>query len=134
MTNYPFVSISNSFKIEIKTEFDFEQSNPMQFQYLFRYKILITNTGKSSAQLISRKWNIKDGKGLIKYVEGPGVVGETPKFLPGESFEYESFCPLPTMEGEMWGHFNMIDEKDEPFKIDTPIFRFHVPSEYIDVY
>lgn len=134
MTKFPFVSISNSFKIEVKTEFDFDQSNPMQYQYLFKYTILITNTGNTSAQLISRKWNIKDGKGFVKYVEGPGVIGETPKFRPGESFEYESFCPLPTMQGEMWGYFNMVDEKGVAFKIDTPIFRFHVPSEYIDVY
>ena len=131
---YPFVSISNNFKIEIKTNFDFDQSNPMQYEYMFRYTILITNTGTVSAKLVSRKWNIKDAKGSIKYVEGPGVIGATPSFKPNDSFEYQSFCPLPTMEGEMWGHFNMIDEEGQVFKIDTPIFRFHVPKDYIDVY
>lgn len=131
---YPFVSISNNFKIEIKTAFDFEQSNPLQFQYLFSYKILITNTGEIPAQLVSRKWNIKDAKGVVKYVEGPGVIGATPYFRPGDSFEYESFCPLPTLQGEMWGHFNMVDDKGQTFKIDTPVFRFQVPKEYIDDY
>jgi ApaG protein len=131
---YPYVSISNHFRIEVKTEFDFDQSNPLQFQYLFRYTILITNTGAVSAQLQSRKWNIKDGKGNLKYVEGPGVIGATPFFRPGESFEYQSFCPLPTMSGEMWGHFNMVDEKGTTFKIDTPVFHFEVPKELIDVY
>lgn len=130
----PFISISNNFRIEVKTEFDFDQSNPLQFQYLFRYTILIINTGDQSAQLISRKWNIKDAKGQLKYVEGPGVIGATPFFKPGESFEYQSFCPLPTMEGEMWGHFNMVDDKGETFKIDTPVFHFKVPAEFIDVY
>ena len=131
---YPFVSISNSFKIEVKTDFDFDQSNPLQYQYLFRYTILITNTGMTSAQLVSRKWNIKDAKGVVKYVEGPGVIGATPHFKPGDSFEYESFCPLPTMEGEMWGYFNMVDENGQTFKIDTPVFRFYVPKDYIDDY
>lgn len=131
---YPFVSISNNFKIEIKTAFDFEQSNPLQFQYLFSYKILITNTGEVPAQLVSRKWNIKDAKGTVKYVEGPGVIGATPHFRPGDSFEYESFCPLPTLEGEMWGYFNMVDDRGQTFKIDTPVFRFQVPKEYIDDY
>ncbi len=131
---YPFVSISNNFKIEIKTTFDFEQSNPLQFQYLFSYKILITNTGEVPAKLVSRKWNIKDAKGDVKYVEGPGVIGATPYFRPGDSFEYESFCPLPTLEGEMWGYFNMVDDKGQTFKIDTPVFRFKVPKEYIDDY
>ena len=131
---YPFISISNNFKIEIKTAFDFEQSNPLQFQYLFSYKILITNTGEVPAQLVSRKWNIKDAKGTVKYVEGPGVIGATPYFKPGDSFEYESFCPLPTLEGEMWGYFNMVDDRGQTFKIDTPVFRFQVPKEYIDDY
>ena len=131
---YPFVSISNNFKIEVKTDFDFDQSNPLQLQYLFRYTINITNMGVLPAQLVSRKWNIKDAKGVTKYVEGPGIVGATPFFKPGDSFEYQSFCPLPTMEGEMWGHFNMVDEDMQTFKIDTPIFRFCVPKEYIDVY
>jgi ApaG protein len=131
---YPYVSISNHFRIEVKTEFDFDQSNPLQFQYLFRYTILIINTGAVSAQLQSRKWNIKDAKGNLKYVEGPGVIGATPFFRPGESFEYQSFCPLPTMSGEMWGHFNMVDEKGTTFKIDTPVFHFEVPKEFIDVY
>lgn len=131
---YPFVSISNNFKISVKTDFDFDQSNPLQYQYMFRYTIVITNSGTEGAQLLSRKWNIKDAKGNMKYVEGPGVIGATPHFRPGDSFEYQSFCPLPTMEGEMWGHFNMVDEKGRNFKIDTPVFRFAVPKEFIDDY
>lgn len=132
--NYPFVSLSNNFKIEVKTDFDFDQSNPLHFHYMFRYTILITNIGNVAAQLVSRKWNIKDGKGVLKYVEGPGVVGATPMFRPNECFEYQSFCPLPTMNGEMWGHFNMVDENGNNFRIDTPVFRFQVPDEFIDVY
>jgi ApaG protein len=58
------------------------------------------------AKLISRKWFIKDGKGEIRLVEGPGVVGQTPSFKSGDAFEYSSFCPLPTRKGEIWGHFN----------------------------
>lgn len=131
---YPFVSISNNFRISVKTEFDFDQSNPLQFQYMFRYTILITNDGTESAQLLSRKWNIKDAKGNMKYVEGPGVIGATPHFRPGDSFEYQSFCPLPTLEGEMWGHFNMVDKSGKNFKIDTPVFRFSVPKDFIDEY
>lgn len=134
MTKYPFVSISNNFKIEVQTEFDFDQSNPLQFQYMYRYTIHITNEGLIPAQLLSRKWNIKDDKGNVKHVEGPGVIGATPFFKPGESFEYQSFCPLPTMKGEMWGHFNMVDDDGNKFRIDTPVFRFHVPEDFIDNY
>lgn len=132
--SYPFIAINNNFKIEVQTGFDFDQSNPLQFQYLFQYTIRITNVGDTSAQLISRKWNIKDAKGELKFVDGPGVVGNTPFFKPGQSFEYSSFCPLPTLTGEMWGHFNMVRENGEKFQIDTPIFKFAVPAELIDVY
>lgn len=132
--SYPFVSENNGFRIEVKTEFDFDQSNPLQFQYLFQYTILISNIGTVGAQLLSRKWNIKDGKGEMKFVEGPGVIGQTPYFEPGASFEYSSFCPVPTMSGEMWGYFNMLDRNGRTFQIDTPVFRFKVPEEFIDNY
>lgn len=132
--SYPFVSTNNDFRIEVKTDFDFEQSNPLQFHYLFSYTILIVNLGEKSAKLVSRKWFIKDAKGEVRVVEGPGVIGQTPNFKPGESFEYSSFSPLPTMKGEMWGHFNMVDQNGRTFQIETPVFKFHVPKELIDVY
>lgn len=131
---YPYVAENNGFRVEIKTDFDFDQSNPLQYQYLFRYTILITNIGSVAAQLLSRKWNIKDSRGDVKYVEGPGVIGQTPYFEPGQAFEYSSFCPIPTMSGEMWGHFNMINKLGQSFKIDTPVFKFQVPEDFIDVY
>jgi ApaG protein len=61
-------------------------------------------------------------------------VGQTPSFKAGDSFEYSSFCPLPTMKGEMWGHFNMVDNTGKAFQIDTPIFKFEVPADLIDIY
>jgi ApaG protein len=132
--SFPFVSHSNGYLIEIQTDFDFEQSNPLQFNYLFRYTIRITNEEGTPAQLVSRKWMIKDAKNSVRLVEGPGVVGHTPHFKVGDSFEYQSFCPLPTLTGEMWGHFNMVGEDGENFQIDTPNFKFQVPREYIDDY
>lgn len=129
-----YISENNNFRIEVKTDFDFEQSNPINFQYLFRYTILITNIGDVAAQLLSRKWNIKDAKNQLKFVEGPGVIGKQPYLEPNQSFEYSSFCPLPTMQGEMWGHFNMINKYGQSFKIDTPLFKFDVPKEFIDSY
>lgn len=130
----PYVSENNGFKIEVTTDFDFDQSNPLNYQYLFRYTILVTNVGEVAAQLLSRQWNIKDAKGELKFVEGPGVVGQQPYFEPGASYEYSSFCPLPTMSGEMWGHFNMINKYGQSFKIDTPLFKFSVPKDFIDHY
>ena len=118
----------------MKTEFDFVNSNPMNFHYLFKYSITITNTDGVEAQLLSRKWNIKDAEGDIKTVEGPGVIGFTPNFKKGETFNYSSFSPLPTLTGEMWGHFNMMSQSGKSFKIETPHFYFRVPEDFIDRY
>jgi ApaG protein len=134
MENQSFLKQSEGFRIEVKTDFDFDNSNPLQYHYLFRYIIHITNVSNMPAQLISRKWHIKDGRGEVKIVEGPGVVGETPLIQPGQSYQYSSFCPLPTLNGEMWGHFNMVDSNGGKFKIETPVFIFKVPSKYIDEY
>ena len=59
---------------------------------------------------------------------GPGVVGETPVLAPGESFEYESFCPLPTPMGVMQGHYVMLrpangerfEARIDPFTLAAP--------------
>jgi ApaG protein len=55
-------------------------------------------------------------------VSGPGVVGHQPKIRPGESFEYESFCPLPTPTGNMRGTYQMIDEAGKEIDIRIPLF------------
>jgi len=129
-----FVSIDHNFEIKVKTGFDFDQSDPLHFQYLFKYTITIQNKSEVAAQLISRYWNIMDAKGEKKVVEGPGVIGKQPFFSPDMVFEYSSFCPLSTMKGEMWGHFNMINNYGQSFKIHTPHFYFEVPKEFIDNY
>lgn len=132
--NYPFVSTDNDFRIEVKTDFDFNQSSPLQKVFLFSYDVIIKNEGKRTAQLLSRKWFIKNKFENVKIVEGPGVVGHTPTFKPGDSFNYQSFCPLDTVSGEMWGHFIMRDSEGAEFKIETPIFKFRIPEDLIDQY
>ena len=36
------------------------------------------------------------------------MVGETPVLKPGETYEYQSACPLATPTGNMRGEFEMI--------------------------
>lgn len=36
-----------------------EQSNPLKDQYIFVYKVKITNNSKQTVQLVSRTWEIK---------------------------------------------------------------------------
>jgi ApaG protein len=54
---------------------------------------------------MERFWHIVNGQGQVQEVRGPGVVGEQPELRPGESFQYQSACPLPTPQGSMEGHY-----------------------------
>lgn len=127
-------AVTNGYRVEVRPGFDFARSNPLQRQYFFYYNITITNLSGMQAQLKTRTWHIIDGHGETRMVQGPGVVGETPWFRPGESFEYSSFCPLPTLTGKMHGHFQMRAIDGTEFTIEVPMMTFIVPEEYIDRY
>lgn len=126
--------VTNGYQVEAKPGFDLDRSNPLQRQFFFYYMITITNVSGMHAQLKSRSWVIEDGNGEIHKVEGPGVVGETPWFKSGESFEYSSFCPLATLTGTMKGQFHMRSIDGTEFSINVPLMQFQVPDEYIDRY
>ncbi len=90
-----------------------ERSSPADDNYFFTYRIRIANEGDETAQLVSREWVITDASGNVEVVRGEGVVGEQPVLEPGEAFEYESFCPLPTPSGTMQGRYTMITGRGE---------------------
>jgi ApaG protein len=107
-----------------------EYSNPDKSQYVFAYRVIITNEGDRWAKLISRHWIIINADGKRSDVRGPGVIGQQPELNPGESHEYESFCPIDTEWGTMEGSYQMQREDGEMF--DAVIGRFYlaiVPDE-----
>ena len=79
-------------------------------------------------QLLSRHWVITDGAGQVEHVRGPGVVGEQPVLEPGESFEYTSFCPLPTPIGSMHGTYQMVTAGGSTFDAEIAPFSLAVPT------
>lgn len=77
-------------------------------KFMFAYKITITNEAHpTTIKLVARKWEITDQKGRMQLVEGQGVVGAQPILEPGESFTYQSVCPLETPRGRMKGSYEM---------------------------
>ena len=116
------------FKITTTTVYVESESAPEQHRYFFAYKISIKNNGNSTAQLMSRHWIITDALGHIEEVKGPGVVGLQPKITPGQSFEYDSACPLKTSSGSMKGYYQFIDESGETFEIEIPEFYLIAPT------
>jgi len=110
--------------IEIKTACRFipEQSDVEAERYVFAYHITIRNTGRVSAQLMSRHWIITDAEGAVQEVQGAGVVGQQPVLSPGEAFEYTSGCTIASPVGTMKGSYQMVTEDGTHF--DAPIAEF----------
>ena len=104
-----------------------DQSDPSRNQYVFSYKITVTNTGSVPAKLISRHWIITDGEHRVQEVKGLGVIGQQPLLKPGESFEYTSGTHLATPVGTMRGTYQMIADDGSAFEATIPLFTLSVP-------
>ncbi len=114
-------------KIEVSPNYVPSRSDLSKPIFFFSYHIKITNISNDTIQLHSRYWNITDGNGNVEEIRGPGVVGRQPHIKSGETFEYTSYCPLPTNFGVMHGYFEMINDngtifnaKISPFRLTTP--------------
>ncbi len=97
-------------------------SDPVVRKWTFLYRITVTNGSEHPARLISRHWTIVNAHGESDDIRGEGVVGEQPLIEPGESFSYQSFCPLTTCWGTMEGDFTMRATDGERFEIRVERF------------
>ncbi len=113
---------TNGVKIDVDTYYIKDKSVPAMNQYLFGYEIKITNENPEAVQLLHRHWVITDALGRVEEVKGPGVIGKQPRLMPGDSFVYDSFCPLPTPFGSMKGSYKLMRDNGEFFEADIPLF------------
>ena len=118
---------TRGFRVDVRSNYVPERSDPGANRWFFVYTIRITNLGSETAQLISRHWIITDGDGGVEEVRGPGVVGEQPLLAPGQSFEYSSACPLATNFGTMHGTYRMTSDRGEEFDIEIAPFPLAEP-------
>lgn len=120
--------VTQGVRVEVRSQLVPERSDPESGQWLFAYRVRISNEGAVPVQLVSRHWVIIDGRGRVEEVRGPGVVGEQPLLRPGEAFEYTSSCPLRTAQGTMHGAYQMTRPGDDssfdaeiaPFALGEP--------------
>jgi ApaG protein len=119
---------TNGIRVQVESFYVEERSDPENDRYFFAYRVRISNLGSETAQLVSREWIITDADGNEERVEGPGVVGEQPVLNPGESFEYTSFCPLPTPVGSMHGNYWMVRPGGDSFEARIAPFTLEVPG------
>jgi len=115
---------THGYSVRVTPRFLKSESAPGENKYTFRYDVTIRNEGGQPAQLVARRWIISDANGDSDVVEGEGVVGLQPMFVPGQAFEYQSYCPLTTPWGTMEGAFVMQDNSGERFEI--AIARFYL--------
>lgn len=114
---------TNGVKISVKVYPIPEKTVPALNQYLFGYEITITNENPEPVQLLHRHWIITDALGRVEEVKGPGVIGRQPRLHAGESFTYDSFCPLSTPFGSMKGTYKMMRDNGEFFEVEIPLFN-----------
>lgn len=115
-------------RIHVETTYLPEHSSPDENLFFFTYQIRITNSGTETVQLLSRRWRITDAHGRTEVVEGPGVVGQQPVLRAGESFEYQSFCPLATSLGTMQGAYVMQTAAGRQFEAAIAPFHLFAPQ------
>lgn len=125
---FPYALTSGSVTVRVSVSFQPETSDPMNSRWFWIYHIRIENHGDGDVQLISRRWEITDGRGGVNIVEGMGVVGEQPVIVPGASFDYVSGCPLSTPSGRMVGSYVMIDSSGHQFRVGVPDFPLLGPA------
>ena len=106
------------------------QSNPLNSEYLFAYRITIENLTIYPVKLLSRHWHIVDSNGTHREVEGDGVVGQQPVITPGSSYQYTSASNMHSDIGKMYGSYlieNLFNKKKLTVKI--PEFLLIVPAK-----
>ncbi|GLS25625.1 Co2+/Mg2+ efflux protein ApaG [Marinibactrum halimedae] len=117
----------NAINVSVKTKFVEEQSNADDNRFVYAYTITLRNTGKVTAQLVSRHWVITNGNDDIQEVRGDGVVGEQPWLAPGEEYTYTSGVALETEFGTMEGSYTMKNSAGLPFEAEIPMFALVPP-------
>ncbi|MGE3275382.1 MAG: Co2+/Mg2+ efflux protein ApaG [Vicinamibacterales bacterium] len=122
------VATTQGIRVQVESLFLPDRSSPREQQFLFAYRVTVTNVGHEAAQLVSRHWIITNADGEVQEVRGPGVVGEQPTLEPGGSYEYTSFCPLTTSVGTMHGSYTMVRPDGETFEAVIAPFTLAVPN------
>jgi ApaG protein len=121
-------AVTEGIRVEVRSEYRPDRSEPANRRWLFTYTIRIANEGETAAQLVSRHWIITDANGEKEEVVGEGVVGHQPHLEPGEEFEYTSFCILKTPHGSMRGSYRMVRDEGETFDAAIAPFPLVVPG------
>ncbi len=120
--------ITEGVRISVEVFYQPDYSQPSSGEFMFAYRITITNESEYAVKLLRRHWNITDANGITREVEGEGVVGQQPVIDPGASHQYVSGSALKTEIGKMNGTYTMQRLFDNAkFKVVIPEFQMVAP-------
>jgi len=127
--------ISENVTVSTETSFVEQQSDIDNNQFVFSYKITISNLSNQTIQLLSRHWIIQDANLKVEEIYGEGVIGEQPVLSPGQSYSYTSGAIIETEIGTMEGRYFLITKPDPAtpesngteFEIPIPKFILSIP-------
>ena len=119
---FPNVAETDGVIVRVSVAYLAEQSSPAAGRWFWSYHVRIENGSEKAVQLLSRRWRISDGRGIVHDVHGEGVVGDMPLIAPDGSYDYVSGCPLDTPSGSMSGAYHMVDEDGAAFDVAIPRF------------
>lgn len=120
--------ITQGVKISVKTKYNGTSYRNNRLYYVFAYFVTIENYSSKTIELTHRFWEIFDSLNKTEFVEGEGVIGQTPVLKPNDTYSYSSGCFLESNLGAMKGFYTMKDVKtSEQFKVAIPTFQLATP-------
>lgn len=124
-----YEAITDGIAIRVVPRFMHDESSPVRGQFFWSYTVEIENLSDQVWTLTSRHWLIVDSAGRQQEVDGEGVVGQTPRLEPGESFRYTSGAPLSAPSGMMGGHYTFVADDGAGLIAKIPTFSLDSPYD-----
>ena len=120
--------LTKGINISVETFYQPENSNPLNSEFMFAYRITIQNNNGFSVRLLRRHWFILEANATRREVEGEGVVGAQPLIESGKQYQYVSGCNLKTEMGKMYGTYLMENSLTKrKFEVTIPVFEMIFP-------
>lgn len=114
--------------VRVSVSYMKEQSRVSAGRWFWSYHIRLENHRDDTIQLKSRHWRITDARGMVRIVDGEGVVGEFPVLKPGDTHDYVSGCELNSHRGSMEGFYTFTDADGAMFEVAIPFFPLAAPE------
>ncbi|GAB4824002.1 hypothetical protein N2152v2_011048 [Parachlorella kessleri] len=99
--------VSHGVRVQVKSQYIKWQSRPRENQFVFGCTTRIVNEGPSTIQLRSSHWHVLDAELGHQDISGAGALGEQVVLRPGEAYEFQPSCLLPTPAGVVEGRFEV---------------------------